>query len=249
MNEVILSNKQINALFQSQNNYPIWRGTIKISEKENENVEEKLESLEGFFRKNKISVNENSEFTMYVVVDADDKGHEAGAIIYKENTETYTESRAYEDLKKYNAPEEYWTFELKYSTMSQPKKRKSIRRDLLAMEDKMFSVLVNKKDVSAVEGDIVFVNKYKVVEEIALKPVLKYKVESINDGTVKVILYNNLTEKSKRITLRDVLPCSLDDIRKRIGVYDDIRKAIGVYLDIDEMQVQLINSTVNGVEL
>lgn len=244
MNEVILSNKQINTLYQLLNNSPTWSRTIKTSKKENDNVEEKLNK---FLDENNIPVNDNNEFTMYVVVDANDKDHEVGAIIYKEDTEVYAESRAYEDLKGSKSYgigglADCFTFKLPKITNSLSQtKRNTIREDLLSMEDKMFAVTVNKKDVSdVVADDIVYINKYKVIAAVSLNPILKYKVTSIDDAKIAVKLYNNLTEKSEMIVLRNVYPDSLDDIGE----------AIRDYLTTNERQVELINSTVDdGVEL
>lgn len=249
MNEMGLSNRQISqfkeplriATYSYNKNANMFKKD-KNNEKENVNMEEKLNK---FIEEHEIHVEDNGDFTMYIVVDADDENNEVGAIIYKGNTEAYTKKRAYEDLnqnKHFRLTIDGWSpaIETFFYNNIELKKKTTIKEDLLKMEDKMFVVSVNKKDVSDVKGDVIYVNKYKVLEEVELNPILKFKIKEINKDKEEsvVILYNNLTKKSKTITLG------------WISSLEDAKFQIREYLERDEWQVELVNSIADdGAEL
>ena len=218
----------------------------EINLKENINMEERLNK---FLEENNIEVDEYGNFEAYVVVDADDKDHEIGSIICGKETEVYTEDRAYEDLK-----ENYYKGNLlniecltyyPFRSYSQNyiKKQTTIRENLLKLEDKMFKILVNKENVvnvGKINSGAIMINKYRVIESIELKPVLKFKIKSINKNTAEVLLYNSLTEKSKTITVK----CDFIDSIEDVGL------SIRDYLEENERQVALINSIIDdGAEL
>lgn len=222
-----------------------WIGELNNTTnfKEEKSVEEKLNT---YFNENGIIVDSNGNFEMYVVVDANDKDHEVGSVFHGQETEVYAEKRAYEDLKEQN-----YVGYLNYLNTSsfifptfksntKIEKKKTIKEELLTLKDKMFKVLVNKENVTNVKNNIVFVNKYKVIESVNLKPKLKFKIFSINEGKISVLLYNSLTEKSKIITV----------VILKNATFDVIKEAIEFYLENDENNVKLINSLVdNGAVL
>ncbi len=215
--------------------------------KEEINMEEKLNN---YLEENNIEVDENGNFEMYVVVDADDKDHEVGSVFHGETREVYAEDRAYEDLEEnkkvgcsISTNEWIKVFNNLYNTPSNKgiKKKTSIREELLTMKDKMFKVLVNKENVVNVrEGlKIVYVNKYKVIKPIELNPILKFKIGHFTDEGVAILLYNNLTKKSKTIKLIYY-----------VETLGQIRELINDYLKENEKEVALINSIVDdGAEL
>jgi len=209
--------------------------------KEEKSVEEKLYE---YLKENEIEVDEHGNFEMYVVVDVDDKDHEIGSIFHGEKTEAYTEKRAYDDLKENNYGKIYAGMitsgtitysNIYYNPVTKISKNTSIKEDLLTIKDKIFKVLVNEENVTNVKNDIVYVNKYKVIESVDLRSELKFKISSINEEKVVVLLYNSLTEKSKTITVEAYAPISLSDVKS----------AIEMYLQDDENNVALMNSLVD----
>jgi hypothetical protein len=215
-----------------------------LNVKENIKMEEKLNK---YLVENEIKVDENGNFEMFVVVDADDKDHTVGTIFNGKETEVYSEERAYEDLKENNVggyiSSNPFLFNIPtlFSSKVEPKKKTTIRDDLLKLEDKMFKVLVNVENITDLIGRVVYVNKYKVLEEIVLNSTLKYKVKSISSDKVTVLLYNSLTEKSKTIEI---------DCNSEVNSLEDVKELINKYLENDEKKVALINSIIeDGAEL
>jgi hypothetical protein len=206
--------------------------------KEEINMEEKLNK---YLEENNIEVDENGNFEMYLVVDADDKDNEVGTVYHGKTREVYAEGRVYEDLEQ-NKPAIIFTeFYFNIPSNKEIKKKTSIREELLTMKDKMFKVLVNKENVVKVQNNILYVNKYRVIKHIELNPVLKFKIKYFTDEGVAVLLYNSLTKKYKQINL--VADNTIEDL-------EDVRKLINDYLARDEKEVALINSIIDeGAEL
>lgn len=204
---------------------------------EDVNMEEKLNN---YLEENNIEVDENGNFEMYLVVDADDKDHEAGSVFHGETREVYTEDRAYKDLEENRCGcNDFYALNILFN--KEIKKKTSIKENLLTMEDKMFKVLINKENVIKVQNNILYVNKYKVIEPIELNPVLKFKIGRFTDEGVTVLLYNSLTKKSKTIEL------IYYDTIETLG---QVRELINDYLRENEKEVALINSIVDdGAEL
>ena len=244
-----MSNDKVEFFYDSElianaiknNNFTVY-GIDLSRVKEEVNMEEKLNK---YLEENNIEVDENGNFEMYIVVDADDKDNEVGSVYYGKTTEVYVEDRAYEDLKE-NKPATIFTeFYSNIPSNKEIKKKTSIREELLTMKNKIFKVLINKENiVMKVQNNvdnIVSVNKYKVIESVKLNPVLKFKIVSISDNSVTVKLYNNLTQNLKTLHLKDA---------KNINSLEDVKVLINDYLDKDEKQVALINSIINdGAEL
>jgi hypothetical protein len=222
---------------------PYFKNNINI--KENVNMKEQLEK---FLTENEIEVDDNGNFEMYVVVDTDDKDHEVGSILCGNITEAYTKNRAYEDLKGNNEKTPFqfimdfgYSKSYNFTSNISLKKKTTIKEDLLTLEDKMFKVLVNKENVIKVYDDKIDINKYKVLSEVKLLPKLKFKIASIDKNNISVVLYNNLTEKSKTIVI---------DIPSQFITLEDIKVLINSYLEKDEKQVYLMNSIIEtGAEL
>jgi hypothetical protein len=179
---------------------------------------------------------------MFVVVDADDKDHEVGSIFHGEETEVYAEKGAYDDLKENGnmifLSNSFVDFSMITSLNLLVEKKKSIKEELLTMEDKMFKVLVNKENVVNVKNDVVYVNKYKVIGSIELNPVLKFKIKSIDNDKVSVLIYNNITEKSKATDIEHWSTINTTSI-------EDVKRLVKTYLEEDEKQVNMINSIVD----
>jgi hypothetical protein len=224
----------------------ITNNTTKL--KEGNSVEERLNT---YFNENGILVDSNGNFEMYIVIDADDKDHEVGSVFHGTDTEVYAEKRAYEDLKENNCGGYYNKLFAQindiainpYFSISDTKiaKKKMIKEELLALKDKMFKVLVNKENITNVKNNVVFVNKYKVVESVNLRPELKFKISSINDEKISILLYNSLTKKSKIIQIEKY---NIDfDLTNEL-VLKDIKNSINEYLSQDENEVNLMNSLV-----
>jgi len=207
------------------------------------------EKLNNYLEENKIRIDKNGNFEMYVVVDADDEDHEIGSMFHGGTTEVYGKDRAFEDLKENNSDgitlNLAWhnhIFSPLYSGSSYKiEKKTSIREDLLAMKDKMFKVLVNKESIVDIKADIVYVNKYKVIEKIKLNPILKFKIKSISDGNISILLYNNITNKSTTIDIKRLT---------YISKVEDIKMLVNEYLTKNEQEVYLMNSIADdGMEL
>lgn len=229
--------------FNAQTGELLTTGTISFNNfKEDNNMEERLNE---YLEKNAIDIDENGNFEMYVVVDEDDKDHTISSIFHGKETEVYSEKRAYEDLKGNNNKN---LFSLNYSSLTytinsislkpsniEMKKKTTIKDDLMLLEDKMFRVLVNKENVTNINtySNVVYVNKYKVIEEINLYPELKFKIQSINKDNINVILYNSITEKAKTISI---------DCTTSIRTLEDVTALINAYLENDDNQVNLMNS-------
>jgi hypothetical protein len=207
------------------------------------NMEEKINK---FFEKNKIKVDENGNFEMYVVVDVNDKDHETGVVICGKEVEVYTKERAYKNLKESNINE--WITQLtdidniifNIKTIK-TKERKTIRDKLLTIKNKIFKISINKENIQKAESDKLIINKYKVLEEEILEPVLKYKIIDIKEENIKIKLYNNLTENFKTIDLYycEYLPNNVE-----------LSEMIKNYLDRDEEATILYNTVnENGIEL
>jgi hypothetical protein len=213
--------------------------TFNLNKEEDENMEEKLNK---YLEENNIEVNDNGDFEMFVVVDADDKDHEVGSIFHGEETEVYAEKGAYDDLKENGnmifLSNSFVDFSMITSLNLLVEKKKSIKEELLTMEDKMFKVLVNKENVVNVKNDVVYVNKYKVIGSIELNPVLKFKIKSIDNDKVSVLIYNNITEKSKATDIEHWSTINTTSI-------EDVKRLVKTYLEEDEKQVNMINSIVD----
>ena len=184
------------------NTNTILATTPIIFKEDNKTMEEELNK---YLEEKSIKIDENGNFEMYAVVDVDDKDHEVKAIICGKNTEVYSKKRAYEDLRE-NILEKHPIFSTFYMSSWNPlnaqvKKQNTITEDLLVMRDKMFKVLVNKQDVTAVRPNRVDVRKYKVIEAIELTPKIKFKIKSIIEKNIIVLLYNDITKKTKRYIL------------------------------------------------
>lgn len=113
------------------------------------------------------------------------------------------------------------------------------------MEDAIFKIVANKKDVVQIKDDYIIINKYKIIEEIVLKPILKYKIKNmyIREHAADIVLYNNITEKSKIIYLSDISGSYTDKI-------DSIRESLLQVLREDENNVDIINTFRDeGIEL
>jgi hypothetical protein len=206
------------------------------------NMEERINK---FFEENKIEVDENGNFEMYVVVDADDKDHEIGAIICGNKTEVYVKERAYEDLKENNVGG--WTVHLMGindiidTKTEKTKERKTIKDRLLSIKDKIYKISSNKENIKRLDSDKLIVNKYKVIEGEKLNPVLKYKIMGIGEKEITVRLYNNLTEKFEAV-------CIYYD--REIPSSAVLSEMIKLYLSKNEKSVNLQNIVnKNGIEL
>ncbi len=236
-------------MFNANTGEEVFIGNVKNIKMEEVSMEEKLNK---YLEENSIEVDKNGNFEMFVVVDADDKDHEVGSIFHGTETEVYSENRAYEDLKVNNNGGMFYgsfyhthtiSLDLSSSYLSDTKieKKSTIRESLMKLEDSIFKVLVNKDNVTKVDRNVVYVNKYKVLEEIVLHPILKYKIKSIDSDKVTVLLYNSLTEKSKTIECE-----CFNDVDSLV----DIKELINEYLGKNEKQIALINSIVDdGAEL
>jgi hypothetical protein len=195
------------------------------------------EKLNNYLEENKIRIDKNGNFEMYVVVDADDEDHEIGSMFHGGTTEVYGKDRAFEDLKENNSD----GITLNSGSSYKIEKKTSIREDLLAMKNKMFKVLVNKESIVDIKADIVYVNKYKVIEKIKLNPILKFKIKSISDENISILLYNNITNKSKTIDIKRLT---------YISKVEDIKMLVNEYLTKNEQEVYLMNSIADdGMEL
>jgi hypothetical protein len=231
------------------NRVEILNNLTTINLEEEINVEKKLNK---FIEDNNIKVDENGNFEMYVVVDINDKDHEVGSVFHGSNKAVYAKDKVYDRLKinmAYGGLVSHLSFNTSissvfYGTPSNLKidKKTTIKEDLLTMKDKLFKILVNKENVTDVNINNIIVNKYKVIENIELNPKLKYKIKSIENGkSISVILYNDITEKSKSLDINYSAP---------INMLQDVHSIIVKYLDENEKQVALINSIVeNGSEL
>lgn len=211
-----------------------------LMQKEDDNMEEMLNK---FIKENKIKVDDEGNFEMYIVVDVDEEDCEIGTVVKGKTVEFYTEKRAYEDLKDNNAyiTNIQYLFVTTSKIINKLKEKISIRKDLLKIEDKMSKVLVNKKDVISVHNDKLYIDKYKIIDHIILKPKLKFKIKNFCKETIEVIIYNDITEKSKTITIR----YPHEELSEKT-----IKDAINTYLDIDEEEVTLYNRILkDGVDL
>ncbi len=200
------------------------------------------ERLNKYLDENNIEINENAEFEMYVVVDASNTDHEIGSIFHGKTTEVYAEDRAYEDLKEdtdfnFRFSPEY--FILPFTRVNNNIKQTTIKEDLLTMEDKMFKVLVNRENIVNVGSDIIYVNKYKVVNAVELNPVLQFKIKSIDDKGIVVSIYNSITKKAKTINIKH------SEHAMDINTITDTKDLVKKYLETDEKRVALINSSID----
>lgn len=198
------------------------------------------EMLNKFIKENKIKVDDKGNFEMYIVVDVDEEDCEIGTVVKGKTVEAYTEKRAYEDLKDNIDTNQYFII-VTPKIINKLKEKISIRKDLLKIEDKMLKILVNKKDVISVHNDKLYIDKYKIIDHIILKPKLKFKIKNFCKETIEVIIYNDITEKSKTITIR----YPHEELSEKT-----IKDAINTYLDIDEKKVALYNRILkDGVDL
>ena len=205
--------------------------------REDDNMEEKLNK---FLEENKIEIDGDGDFEMYIVVDANEEDCEIGTIVKGKTVESYTEKRAYEDLKDNIDTNQYFII-VTSKIINKLKEKISIRKDLLKIEDKMLKILVNKKDVISVHNDKLCIDKYKIIDHIILKPKLKFKIKNFCKETIEVIIYNDITGKSKTITIR----YPHEELSEKT-----IKDAINTYLDIDEEEVALYNRILkDGVDL
>ncbi|MFA7203927.1 MAG: hypothetical protein WC188_09520 [Candidatus Caldatribacteriota bacterium] len=196
------------------------------------------EDFNAFLEEHNIKMDESGNFEAYIVVDVDEEDCQVGNVICNQDTFAYSEENAYEDLKIPRISENPFFF----TTASPSKqidieKKTSIRDDLLTMEDAIFKIVANKKDVVRIKDDYIIINKYKIIEEIVLKPILKYKIKNmyIREHAADIVLYNNITEKSKIIYLSDISGSYTDKI-------DSIRKSLLQFLREDENNVDIINT-------
>lgn len=195
------------------------------------------QKLNEFLTKNNIQVDENGNFEAYIVVDADDTENVVGTIFNGVNVKAYSYEGAYEDLKETSGGN-YISFNGiflgQHTKEIKLEKKQSIRKKLLNIKDKVLKVLINKNNVVKACSDKLYINKYKVLEEIQLNPQIACKILNFTDyGYVNVLLYNTLTLKEEAIKLNDY------------DAYDkeSLNRAIRTYLDENERQVSLINET------
>ncbi len=204
------------------------------------------EDFNAFLEEHNIKMDESGNFEAYIVVDVDEEDCQVGNVICNQNTFAYSEENAYEDLKIPRISENPFFFTTAFpSKQIDIEKKISIRDDLLTMEDAIFKIVANKKDVVQIKDDYIIINKYKIIEEIVLKPILKYKIKNmyIREHAADIVLYNNITEKSKIIYLSDISGSYTDKV-------DSIQESLLQFLREDEDNVDIINSFKDeGIEL
>ena len=204
------------------------------------------EDFNTFLEENNIKMDEDGNFEAYIVEDVDDEDCHVGNVVCNKDTFAYSEENAYEDLKTPRISESPFFVTTAFPNKQiDVEKKVSIKDDLLTMEDAMFKIIANKKDVVRIQDDSIIINKYKIIEEIVLKPILKYKIKNmyIREHAADIVLYNNITEKSKIIYLSDISGSYTDKI-------DSIRESLLQVLREDENNVDIINTFRDqGIEL
>lgn len=196
------------------------------------------EDFNAFLEEHNIKMDESGNFEAYIVEDVDDEDCHVGNVVCNKDTFAYSEENAYEDLKTPRISESPFFVTTAFPNKQiDVEKKVSIKDDLLTMEDAMFKIIANKKDVVRIKDDYIIINKYKIIEEIVLKPILKYKIKNmcIREHAADIVLYNNITEKSKIIYLSDISGSYTDKI-------DSIRKSLLQFLREDENNVDIINT-------
>ena len=195
------------------------------------NIEEQLNK---FLKEHDISINEEGYFEAYIVADIDNKDIKVNTIICNEDTFVYSEKEAYKDLKhcKIGSP-------FTHLSPIEIRKQKSIKEELLTLEDAIFKVLVHKDNVVKIYDEFIVANKYKVIKHIPLNPILKYKIKEVCDVENKfiiiLILYNDLTNLSRTIHLDG---CDRDPSKLIWSVRQKLRE----YLQNNEEYTAIINS-------
>ena len=204
------------------------------------------EDFNTFLEENNIKMDEDGNFEAYIVEDVDDEDCHVGNVVCNKDTFAYSEENAYEDLKTPRIAESPFFVTTAFPNKQiDVEKKVSIKDDLLTMEDAMFKIIANKKDVVRIQDDSIIINKYKIIEEIVLKPMLKYKIKTmlITQQSADIVLYNDITEKSTTIYLSDISGDYMDKV-------DSIQEALIQYLREDEDNVNIINSVADeGTEL
>lgn len=70
---------------------------------------------------------------------------------------------------------------------------------------------------------------------------MKFKIKSISDGNISILLYNNITNKSTTIDIKRLT---------YISKVEDIKMLVNEYLTKNEQEVYLMNSIADdGMEL
>jgi len=196
------------------------------------------EDFNTFLEENNIKMDEDGNFEAYIVEDVDDEDCHVGNVVCNKDTFAYSEENAYEDLKTPRISESpFFVTTVFPNKQIDVEKKVSIKDDLLTMEDAMFKIIANKKDVVRIQDDSIIINKYKIIEEIVLKPMLKYKIKNIYiiQQSADIVLYNDITEKSKTIYLLDISGSYTDKV-------DAIQENLLQFLREDEDNVDIINS-------
>ena len=196
------------------------------------------EGFNTFLEENNIKMDEDGNFEAYIVEDVDDEDCHVGNVVCNKDTFAYSEESAYEDLKTPRISESPFFVTIAFPNKQiDVEKKVSIKDDLLTMEDAMFKIIANKKDVVRIQDDSIIINKYKIIEKIILKPMLKYKIKNmyIREHAADIVLYNNITEKSKTIYLLDISGSYTDKV-------DAIQENLLQFLREDEDNVDIINS-------
>lgn len=206
-------------------------------------MEEKF--FEEFISKNNINVKENGDFECYIIVDQTDTENVPGTIFNNMDIKAYPYETAYKNLN-YNFSKVKYTNPHTFSHISHMLRRDciqsqdilSIKESILQMNKKIIRVLVNRNNITGVlpiEFYGIWINKYKVIEEVILEPKIAIKnlyFHNDENNLVSVTLYNTITDYEVSICIKS----SEDDTDESIK--DKIKK----YIELDETQTWIKKS-------
>lgn len=196
------------------------------------------ENLIKFLMNNDIDVDKNGNFEMFVVVPEKEKDCQEGAIFNKPAyNEVYFLENAYKNLK-INRHENHIYFNHMSDDNNKNIIQKSIRENLLEIDKRIFKVLINKSNVQYINNNSdstsVKVNRYKIISEVELEPKIAFEIDYINGSTIRISLYNTITDKKRDISIH---------YKRNIPTTEELKDLINDYLNRNEKETKLINET------
>ena len=222
-----------------------WNGETCIITQELELKENEM-SVNEFLYENNIEVDENGNVEMYIVEDVGDDDYEVGTKYNRDReVECYNLYGAYEDIKEtwYSGgftinpsvsitPINNWELEFPKAIEENKTDKICLKDRLLKIKDRILKISLNKKD-AFIRNKNLYVGKYKILEEVELKPEIKFEVTSFDEEYCYVKLYNSLTLKSENIKIDSNI---IDDALS-------LKCAISDYLENDKFETDLMNKT------